>query len=152
MLTKEQAAKYAVVGWVKDWSLITLLSAIDSATASAKDVEQERIDAARVVAPFMPDDVWVYRRGGSVRRFFADNFPGVSNALWDANSHEDRFVLAQRIERLSGAGKAVGSRFTGNDLHEMRKTRQALRQATTSYRASRDAFRSNRRSAWNVCK
>ena len=152
MLTKEQAAKYAVVAWVKDWSLITLLSSIDSDPASARHVEQPRVDAARAVAPFLPDDVWVYRRGGSVRRFFADNFPGVSNALWDADSNEERFGLAQRIERLSGAGKEVRSRFTGNDLHEMRKTRQVLRQATTSYRASRDAFRSNKRSAWNVCK
>ena len=152
MLTKEQAAKYAVVAWVKDWSLITLLSAIDGATASAKDVEQERIDAARVVAPFLPDDVWVYRRDGSVRRFFADNFPRISDALWDAASDAIRLKLSQKIERISGAGKVVGSRFATGDLQAMRKTRESLRQATTSYRASRVAFRSNGRSAWNVCK
>lgn len=153
MLAPDQAAKYLVVAWVKDWTMRTLLETLDGAKG---DITQSRVDAVAAALTFMPSHRhWYLGNKGygiSARHFISDSFPRLSEALWAAKDHAKRLSFAPQIMRLNAGNATASSRFSKQDLAEDRKTESLLRQADTSYRASRDAFKTHKRSAWNVCK
>ena len=54
----EQAAKFLIVGWVKDWTMRVLLDSIDG--KSNKGITQERIDDCHNKYPFMSNNLHIY--------------------------------------------------------------------------------------------
>lgn len=153
MLSLDQAAKYLIVAWVKDWGMRTLLEVLDGAKG---DVGQSRIEALTVALPFMPKEVnwYIANRGAGVsaRHFIADAYPRLNDTLWSAKDHTARLALSPQIGRLKCAPVKVSSRLSREDRLESSANDRAMRQERTSYAASREAFKTNQRSAWNVCK
>lgn len=154
MLTLQSAAKYLIVAWVKDWRMRTLLDVLDGRT---DEITEARLNAVVDVIPFMPLDFHYYLASGGrgilTRRYIAESFKRLSDLLWSASDNAARLKLAAQIERLKAPhGIVLSSRFDRGDLNMMARTRSNLRQSTTSYRASRESFKTHQRSAWSVCK
>jgi hypothetical protein len=153
MLPIDQAAKFIVVAWVKDWGMRTLLETLDGATG---DVTEGRLGEMADALPFMPTHLHWYianrGRGVSCRQFVADCYPRLADALWAANDNAARLKLAPQIERLKAGNVRASSRFSKSDMAEGATARREMRQAITSYRQSRDSFKTHQRSAWGVCK
>ena len=153
MLSLEQAAKFFIVAWVKNWNLRMLLDTLDG---SVGEVTDARIDALVSAFTFMPKDLHCYITnhgcGLPVKQVVSSAFPKLNDALWNCSGDSARLALSAQVARIKTPDKLHHSRFSTLDRSEIANTRSKLRQTTTSYRASRDAFKSNQRSAWNVCK
>ena len=153
MLSLEQAAKFLVVAWVKDWSMRTLLDVVDEKPG---EIAPERVQAAATALPFMPENLhWYVANHGSgvtTRHFVADAFPKLSAFLWSAKDNEARLKVASQIAKLRAGAIKTTSRFSDAERNERRAVARESRQATESYRMSRDAFKTHQRGAWSVCK
>jgi hypothetical protein len=100
--------------------------------------------------PFMPAAAWRYSR--PVRAFVAAEWPKL-NAFLVANENDPEKMarLPAQLVRLVSVSAHM-PRQSKADAVERAKDKRDYRAAAASYGLSRDAFKSNRRSAWNVCK
>lgn len=99
---------------------------------------------------FMPPDNFSINR--PVRAFFAAEWPKLNAFLCkhEADAAKVLSVIPQ-LERLTAKGNRGEVRGV-RDILDMRQERRELRAVSKSYGLSRDAFKTNQRSAWNVCK
>lgn len=133
-----------VVAWVKDWGLGTLAT-----TIAGKDYSVQEIHSK---FPFLCGEDWLYRKnygkGQSMRRYVADYLPQINSSLWDAKDNAQRLLIANRIEKSICVNGTVASK----EASEARKAVKAAKAENASYFLSREAFKRNQRSAWDVCK
>ena len=135
-----QGAKWLIFYFKKGWSMYGLRKQL------------ETLDADIGKFPFMPSDAWwYYRKGCSVRGFVAQNYPKLNDFLTDAPV-EKQIKAAEQIVKLRPKVARSQGALTPNERNEIHSTRRKLRQATTSYRLSRDFFKSAQGHAWNECK
>lgn len=109
------------------------------------------ITKAHAEYPWMPETKYMFTRGKKVRQFVGGHYPKLSAWLFDRPDDLSRLKCAVQVQRLKRPAKPVTLRAS-EDQREMRKARSDQRAASASYRLARDAFKSNQRSAWNVCK
>lgn len=149
----QEAAKFLIVAWVKDWPLRTLL---DTITNTRGEVTEDRIALARQSFLFLPMHIHWYvcahGAGASTRRFVADGFPRLNDALWDADDNKGRLELSSRVETLDASDIRMSRQLSRDGVAAMRKAKSEFGRTMGSYRLSREAFKTHQRSAWNVCK
>ena len=141
MMSQEQAAKYFIVAWVKDWSLRTYWRVITETTDTPWD-------QARSLYPWMPDAGW-FMANGCVRRFLAEAHRTLNDAMWDAKDDKARLGLAPKIQAFQ-AGQVRARRIAAAADH-----REAMKENRRSRISIAIALESRDRGAghhWNVCK
>ena len=124
-----QGAKWLIFYFNKGWSMHGLRKQLES------------LDADMVRFQFMPSDAWWYYKGTSVRSFVAQNYPKLNDFLIDATIEKQIKAAEQIVKLRPKANRSQGS-LTQKERTEIHSTRRKLRQVTTSYRISRDIFKS----------
>lgn len=148
MLDQSKAAKFFVVAWCKDWTLMQYVGAVfERPFGNIKDWEAFVSEATNAI-PWLPHEGRQYSY--TVRSFVGSAYPKLSEWLWRQQDDVQRLKCAEQIPKLRTTGKLT--LVKDEDRQEMRATSKNYRQAKFSYGASREAFKSNQRSAWNVCK
>ncbi len=94
----EEAAKYMLVAWKKDWPMGLYLRTITGVKAAAP----WEFDEILKPFPWMPLN---YMWSSSVRRFMADNYPAFNDLLWSAKDNEALFKLAPLLMLMRGADR-----------------------------------------------
>jgi hypothetical protein len=144
---RKRAAEYLVVAWCKEWTLGTYLDVI--AEENVHNDLRGKLEVLTEQFPWLPAAYAPYHKG--VRDVIAGAYPKLSDWLWSRKTDAERLKCAPQIERLKCHGLQRGY-VSAADRAEMVESRQAESAASSSYRLSRAAFKTNQRSAWNVCK
>jgi hypothetical protein len=92
----EEAAKYMLVAWKKDWKMSLYLQTITGVKAEPP----WEFDEILKPFPWMP---LKYFWRSTVRRFMADNYPAFNDLLWSAKDNEALFKLAPVLMLLRDA-------------------------------------------------
>ena len=95
-MTPEEAAKYMLVAWKKDWKMGLYLQTITGVKAEPP----WEFDEILKPFPWMP---LKYRWASSVRRFMADNYPAFNDLLWSAKDNKALFELAPLLMLMRDA-------------------------------------------------
>jgi hypothetical protein len=142
-----KTAELLIVGYVKAWSMQELISHMGIVDHDALDVDQLHADI-----PFMPSELFSYRKGTPVRAIVEREWPKLANYL-NANSSNPEKLLkaASQVVKLTYKGKRRVV-VSNSERNELEKTKQSLRRATTEWAGSNRGRLSNLRGAWNVCK
>jgi hypothetical protein len=142
MMTQEQAAKYLIVAWVKDWSMRMYLNVIGG---------DERIDWAEAHNRYqwLPKDPGWFMRNTRVRRYVAEAMRKINDRLWDAKDNNERLLQSTAIAGWNGSAAVQTMNAVRGEEH---KARKELLASGIAYRASVDAMRRGGGHAWNVCK
>jgi hypothetical protein len=143
---RQKTAEWMIVGFVKAKDMIWVAAAV-----GLNGNREEEIRKWHEVCPFAPG--WGKMQNRSpVRAYFASEFPKLSEWLIAHEKDAAKLMsVAPQLMRLTSKG-AKGRSISAEDGREVRKARKEMRHTTTVYRASRDAFKTHQRSAWNVCK
>ena len=141
---KEKAAQYFIVGWVKNWSIQTYLSAV-----GLRDSDYSKIHD---LYPWMPDDKNKhYYFKTDIRAWCALAMNSINHKLWDTDDNNKRLALAKHIERWDSTGVKPSTRHvkdTREHTQDMRKTRQA----GLTHKVSMETMRRGGGHHWNVVK
>lgn len=141
MMTQEQAAKYFIVAWVKDWPLRMYFDTVCG----------EKIDwsIAHEKFPWLPKNISFFCRNSRVRRYVAEEFRVLNDKLWDANNNEQRLKLAPIVEKCVG----IGNSSRANDgKFAARKSAADMGRVVFAKKLTIEAMRAGRGTAWDVCK
>ena len=150
MYDQAKAADFFVVAWCKNWTLGQYLDVI-TGQFNSKDDLSLRVGAVSDAYPWLPSQLWQLRAyGRPVRELVSMYWPNLSDWLWSRKTDIDRLKCASQVPKLRPTRSR--GRVSEDARSEMKQSSKMLRQATTSYRASRDAFKTHQGSAWNVCK
>lgn len=147
-MSAEQAAKYLVVGWCKRWSLMLYVETILGRKVGVIGDWDAFADEVRRAYPWMPVNAHHYTR--DVREYVGGMWPKLSAWLFSRKDDASRLGCAGEVQKLRA--KARAAKVGDEDRKEMKIAGRDGRIAAASYRMSRDAFKTNQRSAWNVCK
>lgn len=142
MMTKEQAAKFFIVAWVKDWSMRTYLDTVG---------EGERIDwaDAHKLFSWMPKDPGWFIRNTRVRRYAATAMRSLNDKLWDALDNAKKLALHAEVMQWD-CGDAVQTMDAAR--REQHKLQKEYRAAMLGVRKSVDEMRRGSGHAWGVVK
>ena len=140
-MNQEQAAKYFVVAWVKDWSLQTYWRVITEKT----DIQW---DQAHTLFPWLPDEGW-FIRNSCVRRFLAEAHLVLNDAMWDAKDDKARLALAPKIKLFQCGVIKKRRNLAREACTASSKKAKHERSVLSLLLAQRDR---SKRAAWNVCK
>lgn len=144
--TKRRAAEMLLVGYVRAWSMGQVLANI----IPKGEIGLQDIEGLHAAAPFMPPVFWAYKR--TARELVALNWPKLNEWLLKHEGDPAKVLsVADQVARLKWKPKH-GDYRTAEDKREAKQVRDMNRQAATSYALSRKLFKTNQRSAWNVCK
>ncbi|WP_155416575.1 hypothetical protein [Burkholderia vietnamiensis] len=148
MLTRENAAKYLIVAWVKGWSIEAYLETIYEG--------RRPFDPLQISAdfPWLPSDAsWYLRRGTiTVRRLIGDLYCMLRDQLWDAKSDVERIRRYRDVLELSGNSQAMRSRFGAVDTRERTQAQRAYRSSCAGVADRMRLNERHARRAWTVCK
>lgn len=146
MFDAHKAAEFFVVGWCKEWTLGQYLRYVGA--LGDGDNFDDVVDKVTACYPWMPRLGRQYKN--TIRSYVGSAYPKLSGWLFSRNTDIDRLKCAAQIEKLRPAGRLPMVR--DSDRAEMKEAGRDEKQASMSYRLSREAFKSHQRSAWNVCK
>ena len=141
MMSQEQAAKYFIVAWVKDWSLRTYWRVITETT----DTPWEQ---AHSLFPWLPDADW-FMRNGWVRVFLADAHKTLNDAMWDAKDDKARLGLAPKVQALQ-VGQVKKLPIAAQEDHK--EAMKANRRSRISIAITLESWDRSAGHHWNVCK
>ena len=154
-MTLENAAKMLIVGWIKNWTMHTLLDAIDGKSIE-RYIEQPRIDALVKEFPFMPSKRnWYYlagNKGAYVRKFVHDTYPKLSNALWDTEDNMKKLAFHTYVMSVKAGAIEPGKKYSRADYLEKLSDTRKYRQSVMSEVVSRDIFVKASGHDWNTVK
>jgi hypothetical protein len=126
-MSAEYAAKMLIVGWVKNWSIRTVLNAIRE--KDSNKISDEEISDFHKQYPFMPQNIWLYlSHGGAgtpVRKFMYDNYRKVNDALWDTDDNKIRLSFAKYLASKKCPNIKPSSAYTKKDKVEHQKAIKA---------------------------
>lgn len=147
MFDTHKAAEFFVVGWCKDWTLGQYLRFIEA-------INGDEVDWDTLVPQITAQYPWLPTLGkqyaNSVRSFVGSAYPKLSSWMLSRISDVERLKCAAQVERLRPPCRL--SKVSDSDRVEMKSACRDERQASASYKLSRDSFKTHQRSAWNVCK
>lgn len=146
MFDRKKAAEYFVVAWCKNWSMSQYLHTVTEIDYGGDLLPL--LDMAVEEYPWLTKFGKAYKH--SVREFVGGAYPKLNDWLWSRKDDLARLKCAAQVERLKPA--ILRGFVRADDRAEMKASTRDLAAADAAYRASRDAFRTNQRSAWNVCK
>lgn len=162
-ITPEKAAGLFLVAWVKDWPLIDLVNVFS---------QRRLLDGVKLLTPelakemgsmysFMPSTLQGYvipqlgKRSALTfaKRFVADNYPKLNDALWDAPDNQAILALKDRVLRLKCPEILKSRKFSKEELAERNRTARAAKAEQSSYAISREIFKRRKDgSDWKTVK
>lgn len=150
MFTREKAAEYLIVAWVKDWSLRMY---IDCIYGNHSYIDGEKLHKD---FPFLPPHIHWYvcnkGRGLKVRRMVAQCYPRLNDKLWDAKTDLERLAFAPIFERTTVENfepKSIhGTQASKHNTYLKKKFRGASMEAV----GEKNHAEACARRAWNKCK
>jgi len=141
MMDQEKAAKYFIVGWIKNWNLYTYLQVV---TGKSKPNVQ---DAHKIYSWLPTDKVNFIRK--EIKRYVADNIPKLSEKLFNENDN------LKKLEFYKLAMVKIGEKST----NKFDKARKAYLDERRFYHANNktnelsvEQMRRGSGHSWNVCK
>jgi hypothetical protein len=153
MLTLEQGAKYFIVGWIKDWSMRTLIDAMDEKHG---EVTEERIKILTEQFPFLPSGINWYiskkGRGQQIKVAMPDISKKLNDALWEAKDNQERLSFYTYVMKLK-TNKAVHTRkYSSSDQKQHNKELRENNATFESYKLSREYFKKSQGRDWFTVK
>ena len=157
-MDKEKAAGMFLVAWVKDWTMVTLVHTL--AQRHLENIDEEITKQLHEHYPFMPSNLINYyapylkrTKFEYVRRFVANNYPKLSNALWEANDNKEILALKPRVLKLISPDIARASKFSREERNERARENRYLKAGIMGYRMSRNTFTKGRgNNGWKTVK
>ena len=140
-MTKEKAAKYFIVAWLKDWKLSTYVETVTGEVNFP-------FEKAHKEFPWLPKHAhWYFN--GTTRRYIADSFLKLNNMLWDSKSNEERLSFSVLVEKLNGRDSKPKA-----DKHKKKEVSWVThaRRSGIAHRISVDAMRRGSGHHWAVAK
>lgn len=153
MLTLEQGAKYFIVAWIKNWSMRTLIDAMDGVSGPVTD---ERLEKLTKQFPFLPSNVNWYickkGKGQQAKAAMPDIDKKLNDALWDAKDNEQRLSFYTYVMKLK-TNKAIHTRkYNSVDQKQHNKEMKENHAAYESYKLSRAYFKKSQGRDWFTVK
>lgn len=146
MFDQKRAAEFLVVAWCKDWTLGKYLNCV--LECPGEELGQ-MVDRAVEAYPWLPTAWRAYKT--PVRVFIGGAYPKLSRWLFSRPDDISRLQCAAQIQRLKHPKKYAAA-VSDPDREEMIASKREEAASRASYRLSREAFKTNQRSAWSVCK
>jgi len=144
---QNRAAQMLMVGFCKHWLMSTVAQAVEQ-TDLADDDECARLHER---ARCLPSDWYEYKR--PARAFVISQWPKLGAYLLKHEKDTEKVLsLVPQVERLTWKRKEQAQLHSKEDRYEAAKARRDAKVQGIDYELSRSAFKSNQRSAWNVCK
>jgi hypothetical protein len=115
-----RVAKLVIVGWVKDWSCLTLINAINEKLVGGMD----DINVVCAKYKFLPSDwFWYFGSGGRasakyLRKYIADLDRKLNNALWDTEDNAKRLSFATYLAKLDSTKVISTAKYSRTDKNE----------------------------------
>jgi len=153
VLTLEQGAKYFIVAWIKDWSMRTLIDAMDETHGEVTD---ERLEKLTKQFPFLPSNISWYiskkGRGQQVKVAMPDIDKKLSDALWDAKDDQQRLGFYTYVMKLK-TNKAIHTRkYNSAETKEYNQEAKENKATFMSYKLSRESFKKAQGRDWFTVK
>jgi hypothetical protein len=141
--SREKAAQYYVVAWVKNWSIRMYLSAVG--------IRGSRFYEVHEIYPWMTPDIAPYVKNMRIKIYAGYYMKPIQDKLFDADTNEQRLKLAKQIEHWVSDTFVANTRHK-KDTRERHKDDQEYRATMTIYKASVDAMRKGNGHDWNTVK
>jgi hypothetical protein len=144
MFDREKAAKYLIVAWVKDWTVLTYLRSINVPTHMP-------ISEICSLYPWMPRVPMYYHHKRHIRPLVARFMAPINNFLWDTSDNAQKLKVAKKIENwVSDA--FIKTNLDTKKSYEKYKAKKDLKHQITIQAIEIDKMRRASGSHWNVCK
>jgi hypothetical protein len=152
--TLEEGAKMLLVGWVKNWTMRTLLGVLcDEVTHKLDD---EFVERCVKNFPFMPSHHYWYAaqhgNGLEIRRFVAEAYPKLSERLWELDDYKDCLKYAEYVQKQKAGNIKAQTKYGQKEKSQRAKEVRHYRASIIGYRESRKAFQKHQRSSWTTVK
>jgi hypothetical protein len=141
-------AEAVVDAFVRSWGVLDILSRLGCGSVD----DEEAAAAIHAQFPFMPGDIWAYRKNTPVRALVASEWPKLSEYLYRYSKDAERLAkVVPQVMRLVCTDKERQVRTTAEyrenyKLNTKVRNQRTVRDLTTVQRESHG------RSAWHVCK
>jgi hypothetical protein len=145
----EKAAGLLVVAWVKDWTILTLYSAINSSYGMPSD---EEIEEFAKTYPFMTSNKTWYIRNKLIRTYISSLDRKLNDKFWDAKDNAERLKLVKYITHIKADHVIAKRKFTSDEYKDRRKITREAKAEYGSYKISREAFKKARGHDWKTVK
>jgi len=146
-MTPEEAAKYMLVAWKKDWKMSLYLQTITGVKA------EPPWDFDEILKPFpwMPLN---YHWGARVRRFIADNYPAFNDLLWSAKDNKALFELAPLLMMMRDAdwNNRVENKMKQEAMDALKYAKLSLQRHHLTENISVARMRGVRGHSWGIVK
>jgi hypothetical protein len=112
-----RVAKLLIAGWIKDWSCLTLMNAINEKMVGGMG-DIERLHSKY---KFLPSDwFWFYNKGGKLaskylKKYVADLDMRLNNALWDTEDNMKKLAFASYLTTLDSTNVRSKSKYSKDD-------------------------------------
>ena len=141
--SREKAAQYYVVAWVKDWPIRTYLHAVGLKGVNFEDVHD--------IYPWMAKDLTPYMKNMRIKPHTGYYMKPIQDKLFDANTNEQRLGLAKQIEKWASDAYIANTRHK-KDTRERHNDNRDYRATMQIYKASVDAMRKGNGHDWKTVK
>lgn len=141
--SREKAAQYYVVAWVKNWSIRMYVNSVGLMHTNFSDVHD--------IYPWMAKDLIPYAKNMRIKPHTGYYMRPIQDKLFDANTNEQRLKIAKQIERW--VSDTYGRRITETrDQKELYADKQLYSATLKVYRGSVDSMRKGSGHDWNTVK
>jgi hypothetical protein len=124
-----RVAKLVIVGWIKDWSCLTLMSAVSGKLIGGMD----DIKKLHAKYKFLPSDwFWFYSKAGQpsskyLKKYIADLNKKLNDALWDTEDNIKKLSFASYLATLDSTNVKSQSKYSKEDKKEHAKARRGAK-------------------------
>ena len=141
--SREKAAQYYIVAWVKNWPIRTYLHSVGLRYANFEDVHN--------IYPWMAKDLAPYLKNMPVKVYAGYYMKPIQDKLFDANTNEQRLKIAEQIEHWVSDSYVANTRHK-KDTRERYNDNRDYRSTMQIYKASVGAMRKGAGRDWKTVK
>jgi len=141
--SREKAAQYYIVAWVKNWRIRTYLHSVGLRHTNFEDVHD--------VYPWMAKDLHPYLKNMPIKIYSGYYMKPMQDKLFDADTNEQRLQIAEQIEKWTSDAYLANGRHQ-KDTRERYKDNRDYRATMQIYKASVDQMRRGSGHDWKTVK
>jgi len=127
--SKDKAAQYYIVAWVKDWRIQTYMQAIGAEGLPYAEIH--------TLYPWLPTqkDSHMYFKNCLIRAWTSKAMKVINDKLWDTDDNKKRLQLAKHVELWDSTGVKAGT-IHQQDVNERRLALAHNRQSGMGHKVS----------------
>lgn len=141
--SREKAAQYYIVAWVKNWRIRTYLHSVG--------LRHVNFEGVHDIYPWMPKAIHPYLKNMPIKVFTGYYMKPMQDKLFDANTNEQLLGLAKQIEKWRSDVYIANTRHA-KDTRERHKDIRDYGAAMMLHKASIDAMRKGSGHDWKTVK